>query len=234
MQISMLRAGILMVFVFCTGGCLHHENKVPANAVEKMGAAPTAFAEKIRLRGVSNVGKVDEFLYRGSQPNDQGLKELKGLGITTVVDLRGERQGRAARERQRAAELGMKFVNIHASGWSPPKDAEIAEFFSLTQERPKEKLFVHCWLGDDRTGVFLAAYRIAFQHWTAEQALAEMRYYHMKEFWHPAMIRYIRAFPKHLEESRKLAPYRRQAKLSPPGNNDTRLAASYSFLPYNR
>jgi protein tyrosine/serine phosphatase len=211
MQMSTLRCGILMVSVFCTGGCIHRENKVQTNPTEKL-VAPTTFAEKIQLRGVSNVGRVNEFLYRGSQPNDQGLKELKGLGITTIVDLRGERPGRAARERNKARELGMKFVNIHASGWSPPKDAEIAQFFSLAEEHPTEKLFVHCWLGDDRTGVFLATYRIAFQHWTVEQALAEMRYYHMKEFWHPAMIRYIRDFPQHLEESDELAGYRRPAK----------------------
>ena len=49
------------------------------------------------------------------------------------------------------------------------------KFLSLPQQRPREKIFVHCWLGGDRTGVFFAVYRIAIDHWTAPQALEEMR-----------------------------------------------------------
>jgi len=38
----------------------------------------------------------------------------------------------------------------------------------------KEKVFVHCRFGDDRTGVFVAAYRMAFDGWPAQQAMEEM------------------------------------------------------------
>src|SRR5215831_18004293 len=123
------------------------------------------FAEKIELQGVSDVGKLNDFLYRGSQPNEQGIEELKKLGVTTIIDLRGERQGAVRSERKRAEALGMRFVNIKASGWSPPKDEELVAFFSLVQAQPRETIYVHCWLGNDRTGVFLASYRIAFEHW---------------------------------------------------------------------
>ena len=78
------------------------------------------------------------------------------------MDLRGERQGTVRTERTRAAALGMRPVNIRASGWSPPENDQLVQFFSLLQQRPQEKIYVHSWLGDDRTGVFLAAYRMAF------------------------------------------------------------------------
>jgi len=167
------------------------------------------FAEKIELSGVSYVGKVSDFLYRGSQPNERGIEQLKKIGITTIVDLRGERQGTVATERKRAEEHGMRFVNIRASGWSPPKDGELVQFFSLLQKQPRETLYIHCWLGNDRTGVFIAAYRIAFEHWSAERALEEMDFYRFKGFWHPSMKTYIRNFPSHFAESAAFAPFRK-------------------------
>jgi hypothetical protein len=39
----------------------------------------------------SDVGKVNEFLYRGAQPKEEGVEQLKNLGIDAIVDLRGER-----------------------------------------------------------------------------------------------------------------------------------------------
>ncbi len=173
------------------------------------------FAEKIELNGVSYVGKINNFLYRGSQPNEQGVEQLKKIGITTIVDLRGERQGTVATERKRAEALGMHLVNIRASGWSPPKDEELVQFFSLLQKQPKEKVYVHCWLGNDRTGVFVAAYRIAFEHWSAERALEEMYFFRFKGFWHPSMKTYIRNFPAHFAESPAFAQFRK-----PPPRHD--------------
>jgi hypothetical protein len=109
------------------------------------------FAKKIQLNGLSSAGKVNDFLCRGSQPNEEGIEQLKKLGVTTIVDLRGERQGTVATERNRAAAHSMEVVNIRASGWSPPKDEQLVQFFSLLQKRPKQTLYVHCWLGDDRS-----------------------------------------------------------------------------------
>jgi protein tyrosine/serine phosphatase len=174
------------------------------------------YAETLHLRGVSDVGKLNDYLYRGSQPNDEGLRELKKLGITLVIDLRGERKGLAKSERKKAHALGMRVVNIRASGWSAPMDNDLVKFLSLTQQRPREKIFVHCWLGGDRTGVFFAVYRIAIDHWTAPQALEEMRDFHFKSFWHPKMKRYVENFPAHYAKSKVFAELRRQEVASRP------------------
>jgi protein tyrosine/serine phosphatase len=168
------------------------------------------YAETLHLHGVSDVGKLNDFLYRGSQPNDEGLRELKQLGITMIVDLRGERKGLAKSERKKARVLGMRVVNIPASGWSTPKDRDLVKFLSLTQQRPGEKIFVHCWLGGDRTGVYFAAYRIAIDHWSAQETLDEMRYFHFKSFWHPKMKKYVQNFPAHYAKSKAFVELRRQ------------------------
>jgi tyrosine-protein phosphatase SIW14 len=175
-------------------------------------AAPSspqfAFAEKFQLPGISDAGKVNEFLYRGTQPSQEGVEQLKKLGISAIVDLRGERRGTLEQERRHAESLGMRLVQIPGNGWSPPRDEQIAEFLSLFRERPRQKVFVHCWLGSDRSGVFIATYRMAFDGWTPEQALAEMYAFHFKGFWHPAMKAYIRDFPARLARSPALAAFR--------------------------
>ncbi len=37
---------------------------------------------------IKNFGKMDDRFYRGAQPNEQDYKDLKALGIHTVIDLR--------------------------------------------------------------------------------------------------------------------------------------------------
>jgi hypothetical protein len=68
-----------------------------------------AFAEKIHINGVKDAGKLNDHLYRGTQPNQNGLKELQKRGITKIVDLRGESRHESETEKKRAEELGMKF-----------------------------------------------------------------------------------------------------------------------------
>jgi hypothetical protein len=49
------------------------------------------------------------------------------------------------------------------------------------------ELTIYRWFAGDRDGMFVAAYRIAFAGWTAEEAVHEMRAFHYQEFLHPNM-----------------------------------------------
>jgi len=131
---------------------------------------------------------------RGAQPSAQGLAELKKLGVTTIVDLRGN-HGPVARERAIVESLGMRFVDIPVSVWSPPANAQVAEFLKLFQQGGTQKIFVHCYYGSDRTGVMVAAYRMADQNWTADQAVEEMYSFGFHYHWYPAMRSYVLRFP---------------------------------------
>jgi protein tyrosine/serine phosphatase len=48
---------------------------------------------------------------------------------------------------------------------------------TLLRENPGKKVFVHWRLGHDRTGMMIAAYRMAEQGWTAKEAKKEMEAY---------------------------------------------------------
>jgi protein tyrosine/serine phosphatase len=168
----------------------------------------SAYGEKLRIEGVPNSGKINDRLYRGAQPRDPGLLELKKLGITTIVNLRDEDPSRISWEENRAESLGIRFVHIAVNEWSPPTNEQVAQFLSIFRDNPQEKVFVHCHFGEDRTGVFIASYRMAFEKLPADQALKEMRYFGYNGLWHPSMTAFVRDFPARLTTAPTLVPFK--------------------------
>ena len=188
--------------------CLYFTVGVPSAGAQAPQVTASAIrsdrAEKIRIPGVPNAGKVSEQLYRGAQPQIQSLTKLKEIGITTIVDLRAEDTGMRDQEKKEADRLGIDFVSIPVGGWSNPTNDEMAKFLSLFDDH--SKVFVHCRRGEDRAGVFVATYRIAIQKWTADRAINEMYYFGFNGFWHPGMISFVRNFPARLTSVPELAP----------------------------
>jgi tyrosine-protein phosphatase SIW14 len=158
----------------------------------------SAYGDKLKIRGIPNPGRINDGLYRGAQPNEQGLEELRKLGITTIVDLRAEDKVKAEWEKQQAEKLGMRFVHIPIAGFAAPTNEEVVQFLSLVRSDPQQKIFVHCLLGEDRTGVFIATYRMSVQKWPVAQAMKEMYAFGFNGFWHPAMKSFVRDFPARL------------------------------------
>jgi protein tyrosine/serine phosphatase len=192
-------------FLFCTASTII---LILAPQLAAQQTKTQTAPEKIRLAGIHNAGKIDDHLFRGAQPDQDGVQSLQKLGVTTIIDLRAEDHNRSAEEKKQAENIGIKFVLIPNDGWSNPTDAHMAEFFRLIAQRPQQAIFVHCQFGEDRTGVYVAAYRMVFEHWTWQQALAEMRDFHFTSFWHPNMKNYVKHFPQRLATSEALAPYR--------------------------
>lgn len=189
---SLFFSGALSLFCLLSLSEIHAQS--PAAAAGDSAAPSPVLARKISIRGVPNAGKINEVLLRGEQPAGTGLEQLQQLGVTTVVNLRSW-QSAVGSEQKRAEALGIHFSNIPVSGWAPPSDEQVAQFLSLFHDAPGKKIFVHCKFGDDRTGVMIAAYRIAENHWSAQQAIQEMRFFGFHYHWHPSMESYVRRFP---------------------------------------
>jgi len=151
------------------------------------------FGTRAKVEGVPNFGKVTDTLYRGAQPTQDGFANLRKLGINIVVDLRG-----SAGERGVVTKLGMQYVSFPWHCFNP-KDEQFARFLTLVRANPGQKVFVHCHLGDDRTGMEIAAYRMAEQGWTAEDARKEMVAFGAN-WWHrricPGLGSYEKQFPE--------------------------------------
>jgi len=139
------------------------------DASDRKVSDPANSGKHVDNKLIPDFGEVTPTLYRGAQPKKQGFETLAKLGIQIVVDLRGDRES----EREEVTRLGMQYVPMH---WqcSFPKDKIFAAFITLIRANPRKKIFVHCRVGDDRTGMMVAAYRMAEQGWSAEKAENEM------------------------------------------------------------
>jgi tyrosine-protein phosphatase SIW14 len=133
------------------------------------------FAQRIEdARGVAYAATVAPGIYRGGQPDAQGVEWLDELGIKTVINLRhyhGDTEG----ERVRAA--GMRYVRIPLESTDPPTDAQVRQFLSIVNDPEQHPVYIHCLHGVDRTGAMLAVYRIREQGWNNGDALAEMEHF---------------------------------------------------------
>ena len=137
--------------------------------------------------GILNYGKISEGLYRGAQPDAEGIRSLKRLGVKLIVDLR--MPGEAWKEESRLAQAsGIQYTNFPMNGYSRPSEAQMRQILALF-DSAAQPVFVHCLHGCDRTGTVVACYRIQHDHWAPRLALIEAKKYgiswaelHMKRF----------------------------------------------------
>jgi tyrosine-protein phosphatase SIW14 len=160
-----------------------------------------SIGQKRPIKGLPNFGEVTPMLFRGAQPSPEGLKTLGKMGVNIVVDARGDR---ADSEGKQVTKLGMRYVPIP---WRCPfpNDDVFVKFLKLVRDNPDKKIFVHCRLGDDRTGMMVAAYRMAAEGWSADEAMHEMQQFGFSTLHQyilcPRLASYERAFPEHLKNN---------------------------------
>ena len=155
---------------------------------------------KSMRKSLPNFGEATTTLYRSGQPSKGGFRILAEMGVNIVVDLRGSRDS----ERKIVTHLGMQYV---ALSWqcSFPKDKTFAQFLPLLRKNRGKKIFVHCRLGDDRTAMMIASYRMAEEGWSAEKAEKEMEKFGFS-FTHrrlicPGLSSYEEHFPQRFKTS---------------------------------
>ena len=112
-------------------------------------------------------------IYCGGQPNDDGLKILKQMGIKTIINLREEPE-QIAREKELVEELGMKFLSVPMTPFQEPSEASIKNFLEVAMNPESHPVFVHCLHGQDRTGAMVCIYRMEAHGHTFDQAYEEM------------------------------------------------------------
>ncbi|MFH1709039.1 MAG: tyrosine-protein phosphatase [Planctomycetota bacterium] len=126
------------------------------------------WAQPMTKPGLPNLHKVSDVLFRGAQPTAEGFKELKAMGIRTVVNLRSFHS-----DRDMLGDLGLTYEHIYMKAWHA-EDEDIIRFLKIINDPARQPVFVHCQHGADRTGTVCAIYRIVLQGWTQDEAIREM------------------------------------------------------------
>ena len=137
---------------------------------------------------------------RRSPQNKAGLGsgKLADMKVAIVVDLRASRD---EDEASTVEKLGMRYVSI-PSRCPFPRDSNLVQLIELIRTNRDKKVFVHCRLGLDRTGMAVAAYRMTEENWTAEEAMQEMQAFGFNTVHRaicPGLAEYERTFPERLQ-----------------------------------
>ena len=147
---------------------------------------------------ISRFHQIDAKLYRGAQPDVDGFRALRALGVSTVINLRSERDAIRWDEQRLVESLGMRYVSLpvkDGSIFTPSRivPADVVRKFFAAVDAASGPVFVHCRRGADRTGTLVALYRIARNGWSNQRAYEEARAAGLRS-WYSGMKRQILAF----------------------------------------
>jgi tyrosine-protein phosphatase SIW14 len=175
----------------------------------------------------------DGVLYRSGQMTLAGLRRvIHDYGIKTVVTLRdayvpGNRPPDWAEEQYCRSE-DISYCRITPRPWwasddSVPAELGVRQFRAVMDDPKNYPVLVHCCAGIHRTGAYCAIYRMEYQHWTNQRALAEMRscgYTNLDEEWD--ILSYLEQYRPRWKEGDRAdsgtssgSPYRVTARPSP-------------------
>jgi len=112
----------------------------------------------------------------------------------------------------------MEYVGIPWNGYEEPSNSQVAQFLDLVRANQDAKIFVHCKAGADRTGVMVAAYRIAFERKAVTEAVAEMHQYHYHWLFLPHLERYVKSLPHLLQSEAVFSAYAPKLPTAPIEN----------------
>ena len=113
--------------------------------------------------------QVSPTLTRGSRQDEAGIAALGKSGFKSMIDLTLE----GTHDNPAAANAGMKSYNIPILDNSHPTNAQMKQYLDIVTSPANQPAYVHCEAGKGRTGIAVAVYRMAVQHWTLDQAMAE-------------------------------------------------------------
>ncbi len=96
-----------------------------------------------------------------------------------MISLRGSRDaddpdGWEAGEREVCRRQGVEFVSIPCNHKNPPTAEDLETFLELMRDPRRVPALIHCRIGQQRTGLFCALYRVHVQGVSPEAALREM------------------------------------------------------------
>ncbi|MFQ5805091.1 MAG: tyrosine-protein phosphatase [Phycisphaerae bacterium] len=131
--------------------------------------------------GLRHYGVVEEgVLYRAGQPAPEELRELiVRHRLKTVVALRGIRAPHdpdawEQAEREVCHQRNVDFVTLPCNHKNPPTGEQLNRFLDLMRDKRRHPALIHCRIGQQRTGMFCALYRVHVQRVDPEEALQEM------------------------------------------------------------
>ena len=118
-------------------------------------ARSTTPTDQLSLDGVNNAVVVDDQVWRGAAPSEDGYRNLAAAGVTTIVDLRNDdERGDAVKVLD---DLDLDVVRMPIRDGQLPSTDDVDRFLDVVASSDG-RVFLHCGAGVGRTGAIAAAY----------------------------------------------------------------------------
>lgn len=141
---------------------------------EAAEAGEEAAIHPVQMSGTPNVSTFDRGkVYFAAQPTEQDLKTFAAMGVKTIVNLRRpeEMAGLDFNEAEKAAELGMTYINVPMGRELPP-DAALETVFDAIDAADDAPVLVHC-ASSNRVGTLWSLYRAERGGLSPDEAIEE-------------------------------------------------------------
>lgn len=146
------------------------------------------------LPGLSNVGRVNQSVFRGALPGNEGYATLKRMGIRTVINL-----CLTESEKENVERRGMRSIEIPMEMTTKGLKEKVDRVVALMADPANQPVFIHCRHGQDRTGIVVAAFRMKMENWSLADAEAEMKSFGFNDIW-VHFKRFIRKYGQDLKK----------------------------------
>jgi tyrosine-protein phosphatase SIW14 len=125
-------------------------------------------------------------VYRSGVANPVMLKKTIGdYGIKSVVSLRDAREGASTdqydAEEYTVRSMGLNYLKLSPKTWKkegdapPPVQTNVEQFLDLMDNPANYPVWIHCFAGTHRTGIYCALYRMEYQQWDSARAMEELK-----------------------------------------------------------
>ncbi len=114
-------------------------------------------------------------IYEGRKPwTQRGFDALRAHGVRTILNLE-DMPWDVYPEMWQAHHNGLEYRNIPIlAAPVAPSEKRVTEALQILADPSLRPIFVHCFLGEDRSSFIIGLYRMYFQHWTPAAAWNEM------------------------------------------------------------
>lgn len=123
----------------------------------------------------------DGVLYRAGQMTPGGLERIvHDHGIRTVISLRDASDANDRALEDYCNKMDIRHVRIEPKSWLltdgvAPVDEGVNQFLEIMKDRRNHPVLVHCFAGVHRSGAYCAIYRMQFEGWSNDDAMAELK-----------------------------------------------------------
>ncbi len=123
-----------------------------------------------------NFHMVTPGIWRSAKLNPESLKRMKTYGLKTIINLLSNDECEPWEDKV-AKQMGIQVYHFPLLGSKVAPSKTVDAVLSILEDPARQPVLVHCAAGKDRSGMIIAAYRIAHTDWSFRNIFQEMMMY---------------------------------------------------------